>query len=73
MAKAEVPAQPVAALGDVVAYIDRNGREQEGEIICIEANWRKGHPPSIGYTVRHPTYRNGMFHTTADSFVKVLP
>ena len=63
-------ARPLFDVGHTVFYYDRNERFQQGEVLGIEANWY--HPsddPLIIYTLRHPTYRNRLFYTTADRIV----
>lgn len=46
------------------------GRSQRGEVLRIEATWHgwsANHAPLIGYTLRHPTYRNNQFHAGVDN------
>lgn len=64
-------AVPAYDIDDVVAYHDRQGRLQRGEVMAVEASWRgrPGRAPLIVYTVRHPTYANRRFYTTADDIV----
>lgn len=62
---------PAFAVGETVAYFDRQKRRQTAEIIGIDAHWtRPGADPVIIYTVRHPTYFRRLFHTTEARFVK---
>lgn len=61
----EMPAAPKYRRGEIVRYKDHHGRNQRGEVVWIEANWGwniPGSPPSITYTVHHPTYRNNRMY-----------
>lgn len=60
---------PSKEVGDVVEYVDREGRGQTGTVERIESYWSvRGREPLIVYTVSHPTYRGRRFYTTDESF-----
>lgn len=58
------PVAPKFSIGQVVAYLDHHGRAQEGAVLSAEAHWDRiyGEKPTVGYTVRHPTYKNRWIH-----------
>jgi hypothetical protein len=69
-------ANPKFNVGEEVLYTDRHGRLQTGKVYNIEAKWNcwshrdESKPPYIHYTLQHPTYRNGQFHTNEDSIIR---
>jgi hypothetical protein len=71
-------ANPKFNVGQIVVYIDRQGREQTGKVYEVEAKWTLwGHAgtktdvaPYISYRLHHPTYRNGQFHTSEDNIIR---
>ena len=73
-------AVPKYNVGDIVAYVDRQGRSQQGRVYEITAKWTFwGHQgdkiinkPYMTYRLQHPTYRNGAFETSESTIVGLV-
>jgi hypothetical protein len=60
--------QPQYAVGTAVEYIDRQDRRQVGKVRSIEGKWHTFDTYLI-YTLTHPSYKNGQFHTGPQSII----